>query len=237
MSRGAVAPRPDVERCQSIPKRKLSRRPECLPESSAETVERNSTERGRRCESTGVIMCYYNGWSSGCVCILDRSTDSVVWVLKKAFQKTWPYCRNGHHFYCPALKVLSGGERRVRHCSRQWVVVYYGLWNLEDEYTHTKKLLFSNVSSHFITSAGARCAVLPITPSSIWITPAAPPKLILRHATLTRDSLHVYLVKWRLDSCTSISLLLKSLSSFRIAACGGQTRREFEEKKKSCRRA
>lgn len=39
-----------------------------------------------------------------------------------------------------------------------------------------------------------------------------------------------YLVKWRLDSCTSISLLLKSLSSFRIAACRGQTRRNIWEK-------
>lgn len=43
----------------------------------------------------------------------------------------------------------------------------------------------------------------------------------------------VYLVKWRLDSCTSISLLLKSLSSFLIAACRGQKRRRIE---RSCKR-
>lgn len=236
MSRGAVAPRPVVERCQSIANESspadLSA---CLRARRRQSSE--IPQRGGRCESTGVIMCYYNGWSSGCVCILERSTDSVVWVLKKAFQKTWPYCRNGHHFYCPALKVLSGGERRVRHCSRQWVVVYYGLWNLEDE--HTKKVLFSNIASHFITSAGARCTVQPIPPPpSIRITPAAPLKLILRHATVTRESLHIHLVKWRLDSCTSISLLLKSLSSFRIAACGGQNKKGiWEEEKKSCRRA
>lgn len=161
MSRGAVAPWPVVERCQSIANESspadLSA---CLRARRRQSSE--IPQRGGRCESTGVIMCYYNGWSSGCVCILERSTDSVVWVLKKAFQKTWPYCRNGHHFYCPALKVLSGGERRVWHCSRQWVVVYYGLWNLEDE--HTKKVLFSNIASHFITSAGARCTVQPITP-------------------------------------------------------------------------
>lgn len=40
-----------------------------------------------------------------------------------------------------------------------------------------------------------------------------------------------YLVKWRLDSWTSISLLLKSLSSLRMAACRGETRRKCE---KSC---
>lgn len=39
-----------------------------------------------------------------------------------------------------------------------------------------------------------------------------------------------YLVKWRLDSWTSISLLLKSLSSLRMAACRGERKRE-----KSCR--
>lgn len=37
-----------------------------------------------------------------------------------------------------------------------------------------------------------------------------------------------YLVKWRLDSCTSISLLLKSLSSFRIAAYRGHTGQKIE---------
>lgn len=40
-----------------------------------------------------------------------------------------------------------------------------------------------------------------------------------------------YLVKWRLDSCTSISLLLKSLSSLRIAACKGQKKRKIEREK------
>lgn len=43
----------------------------------------------------------------------------------------------------------------------------------------------------------------------------------------------LYLVKWRLDSCTSISLLLKSLSSFLIAACRGQRGRRLSKAAKA----
>ncbi len=59
------------------------------------------------------------------VCILERSTDSVVWVLKKAFQKTWPYCRNGHHFTVQHLRFSV--EESAGPAPLETVVVYYGL--------------------------------------------------------------------------------------------------------------
>ena len=60
------------------------------------------------------------------VCVLERSTDSVVcgsW--KKAFQKTWPYCRNGHHFTVQHLRFSV--EESAGLALLKTVVVYYGL--------------------------------------------------------------------------------------------------------------
>lgn len=42
--------------------------------------------------STGVVMCYYRGWCRDCM------------GLEKAFQNTWPSCRNGHHFTVQHLR-------------------------------------------------------------------------------------------------------------------------------------
>lgn len=99
--------------------------------------------------------------------------------------------------------------------------------------------LVLNIASYFISSARARCIVQPTPQACI---NKASCKL---HRSDTKQ--HVasfspvvtleacYLVKWRLDSCTSISLLLKSLSSFRIAACKGEkkkkNKREIWEKR------
>lgn len=56
-----------------------------------------------RCELIGVIMCYYSGWSSGCLHFGSQYRLSCV-GLEKAFQRTWPYCRNGHHFTVQHLR-------------------------------------------------------------------------------------------------------------------------------------
>lgn len=80
-------------------------RAERLPESSAERFRRQSSEfphRGNENQLESLCATTVDGVVG--VCILWRSTDSVVWVLKKAFQKTWPYCRNGHHFTVQHLR-------------------------------------------------------------------------------------------------------------------------------------
>lgn len=148
-------------------------------------------------------MCYYSGWSSGGVCILERSTDSVVWVLEKAFQKTWPYCRNGHHFTVQHLRFSveeSAGSALLETVSGGL------LWSVKPKRL-TEKGLFQtfHYNNYTTNTSSSSCTWTDIY------------------------SAH-YLVKWRLDSCTSISLLLKSLSSFRIAACRRWTRRKFEKK-------
>lgn len=135
------------------------------------------------------------------VCISARSTDSVVWVLgEKAFQKTWPYCRNGHHFTVQHLRFSveeSAGLALLETVSG-------GLLRSVKPKRRTQNVLFQTFHH------------LSLSPL---------------HCTCNRGARVRYLVKWRLDSCTSISLLLKSLSSFRIAACRGQTRGKIGEKR------
>lgn len=92
--------------------------------------------------------------------------------------------------------------------------------------------LVLNIASYFISSARARCIVQPtpqacINKASCKLHRSDTKSCSLFSPVVTLEA--CYLVKWRLDSCTSISLLLKSLSSFRIAAC------EREKKKKKTR--
>lgn len=74
---------------------------------------------------------------------------------------------------------------------------------------------------------------LPRCTAEAYSACTAPAACVVCTATSGRMGFAHYLVKWRLDSCTSISLLLKSLSSFLIAACRAQTRRgEIERSRK-----
>lgn len=131
MNQGTVA-LSRFHKCQSIANKKTlplsnHHRTEHLPESSAERFKRQSSripQRGGNEESTGVSMCYYSGWSSGCLRLVAWYRLSCV-GLEKAFQKTWPYCRNGHHFTVQHLR-FSVGES-AGPALLETVVVYYGL--------------------------------------------------------------------------------------------------------------
>lgn len=82
------------------------------------------------------------------VCSSTRSTDSVVWVLKKAFQKTWPYCRNGHHF---TVQHLRFSVEESASLALLETVSGGLLWSVKPE-INTKSSVW-NISPHFITSA------------------------------------------------------------------------------------
>lgn len=153
--------------------------------------------------------------------------------LEKAFQRTWPYCRNGHHFTVQHLRFSveeSAGPALLETVSGGLLWSVKPLKKKKEKKKKNVKSIVSHISAHFITSAGAHCIsssqYLQHTNGSSgawtdikacmvtckWMAPAH------------------YLVKWRLDSCTSISLLLKSLSSFLIAACRGQNKKRIWEK-------
>lgn len=83
------------------------------------------------------------------VCVSTHSSASLCVDLVKAFQKTWPCCRNGHRFNRPALKVLSGGERQrgTARDSEWWSTMV-----CETCGTDINSLLL-NITAYFITSA------------------------------------------------------------------------------------
>lgn len=86
-------------------------------------------------------------------------------------------------------------------------MVYYGLWNLTDESGgrgQKARVLRNRKTFHRLQH--------------------------FKESSCTVVFSGRYLVRWRLDSWTSISLLLKSLSSLRMAACRGETRRRREKR-------
>lgn len=113
---------------------------------------------------------------------------------EKAFQETWPCCRNGHHFTVQHLRPSVEASVRM---ARLKTVSGGLLWSVKPERGGKKEELFQTFHflQHFIKSPAEQEAK----------------QVLFDH----------YLVKWRLDSWTSISLLLKSLSSLRMAACSG----------------
>lgn len=77
----------------------------------------------------------------------ERGTDSVVWVLERHFQKTWPCCSNGHHFTVQHLRFSveeSAGRALLETVSGGL------LWSVKPEGStgeREKKALFQHISS------------------------------------------------------------------------------------------
>lgn len=161
MSRGTVALSQVVESGNQLQTKTLPLSVRHLPESSAGRFERQSSKfhKGGDVNQLESFMCYYSGWSSGCLHLGAQYRLSCV-GLEKAFQKTWPYCRNGHHFTVQHLRFSveeSAGPALLETVSGGL------LWSVKPEKMNEKSIV-STISSHFITSSRAHGAVRPMPP-------------------------------------------------------------------------
>lgn len=130
---------------------------ERLPESSAEGWgDSRANSKEGRWESTRVSMCYYSGWSRGCLHLGSVVPTQLFWVLKKAFQKTWPYCRNGHHFTVQHLRFSVKEQWDWSSTAQDSDGL---LWSVKPE-KWTERIV-SLISYHFIISARNSCLNQP----------------------------------------------------------------------------
>lgn len=99
-----IWPQLDVE-CRSTACRKSPLLSDRLPESSAKGFKRQLSKFQRGATWINWSHCVLLQWMAQWVSAARRVVPTrLCGSWKKAFQKTWPYCRNGHHFTVQHLR-------------------------------------------------------------------------------------------------------------------------------------